>query len=658
MPKRFIPNLLALFLLIIALPDKTLSQDHELNKTESLTTRKNFKLAEGLAEREKFTESLIVLKKIIAAAPQFLQAHVKYIYVRAYFMGQETEVKAEYEKLIAKNPANPIYPTALAVALFAESSQKRRSWFEKGMNLAPDWNWNHYAKAQLLREMDPGAAVTELLKMIEKEPRAPQPYAEAIFMQQMVLKRIDDAIATAEKMSKHPDLRAAALSNLWRLNLAKAGTSEAAKAKLRQELLQASASSSDIFILAAVRSAYAELLADKYGAQLIEKEIFRIDSSWYPERGIVRATTALKENGPQRVVYAGRQLVIFNKMRTIDYDLAPEEQIKQLERLLALGPDMQMKQRVYARFFGAAERSGDNDLMAKFGEVLLTLDPNDASTLASVGLALANQKRDIDKAIKYTRRAEELTKEFRPLKDIPDIAGVKFLEEYYSEKEQEGRYKLKRAQILDSYGWALFQANKYAEAEAMLREAINIRRTENTLSHLSAVLRKLDRSEEAQKFALEARNVYTDNIKKQFTNTPSKDFELSTIDGRKIKLSDLKGKVVMLNFWATWCQPCIKEMPVFVKTYEKYKERGFEILAISVDDAESRPKVSSFVSQQKINFPIFYDDGIAKLYEARAFPTTLFIGKDGNIRYQNFGFGAETAERDLNIIIEELLKID
>jgi thiol-disulfide isomerase/thioredoxin len=189
-----------------------------------------------------------------------------------------------------------------------------------------------------------------------------------------------------------------------------------------------------------------------------------------------------------------------------------------------------------------------------------------------------------------------------------------------------------------------------------LRESIKLDRNERKLSRLSKVLRTLNRIEESEKVAEEAKNEYTESLKRRFTNLPSKDFELSTIEGRKVKLSDLKGKVVMVNFWATWCQPCIKEMPLFVKTYEKYKDRGFEILAISVDDLEDRPKITSLASRLNINFPVLYDEGIAKLYQAKSFPTTVFIGKDGNIRYQNFGLIMETAERDLSIIIEELLK--
>jgi thiol-disulfide isomerase/thioredoxin len=332
-----------------------------------------------------------------------------------------------------------------------------------------------------------------------------------------------------------------------------------------------------------------------------------------------------------------------------------EEQMSRLEELLRLNPDDRMKQKIYNRFFGAAERSADDASIVKFGEVLLAFDPKDASTLSIVAQALANQKKDLGKALDYARRAEELTGEFRPVKNVQGIAGDKFFEEYYSEKEQAQRYKENRAQILESYGWVLFQSGKYAESETKLRRSIELHRNERKLSRLSKTLRALNRIEESEKVAEEAENEYAASLKRQFTNVPAKDFELSTIDGRRVKLSDLKGKVVMVNFWATWCKPCIKEMPLFVKTYEKYKNRGFEILAVSVDEIEDRPKVTSLANRFKINFPILYDEGIAKLYGAKAFPTTIFIGKQGNVRYQNFGLIMETAERDLGIIIEELI---
>ncbi|HEX8197425.1 MAG TPA: redoxin domain-containing protein [Pyrinomonadaceae bacterium] len=655
MRKMYLLKLCMLFLVVTVSAVDAVSQSNELNKPVPDSARQTFKLANQLAEQEKFAASVAALKKTIAAAPQLLPAHVKYISLKAYFMGQQWEVKAEYENLMAKNPANPIYPAALGIALFAESSQARRGWFETVTKLAPDWTWGHYAKANLLKDKEPETAVAEFSRAIEKNPSSPEAYTEAIFIQEFRLKKISDAIATAEKMASQPDLRASGLGNLWRLRL-KADATEEAKAKLRHELSQIAASSKNIQLLAAVRTAYSDLLKEAEAAQLIERKISEIDSTWYAERGTAKASTALGNNGTYSIVYSGRQLSILNKLRKIDYFLETQEQTIQLEQLLTLNPNSELKQNIYDRLLGLAIQGEKDAAIVKYGEELIALDPKNAMILATVALSLANQKQKLEKALGYVRLAEELTRELRTIKHVSSGSQNKFEEEYYSEKGQIERYKARRARVLHSYGWVLSQMGQHAEAEPKLREALELGRSEKSLSHLAEILRRLNRLEEAEKFALEAKNEYTASIKRQFKNEPAKDFELSTIDGRKVKLSDLKGKVVMLNFWATWCKPCIEEMPMFVKAYNKYKNNGFEILAITVDDIEDRPKVVTFANQRKINFPVLYDESIAKLYGVNSYPTTFFIGKQGNIRYQNKGLHVANAERELETVIEELMK--
>jgi peroxiredoxin len=655
MQKKYLLKLSLFFLLFTASAVTGAAQSGELDKPVPSSARRTFKLANELAEREKLAESVAALKKTIAAAPHFLPAHAKYISLKAYFMGKETEVKAEYENLRSKNPADPVYPAALAVALFAESPQTRRGWLATVAKLAPDWAWGHYARAQLLKDKEPEAAAAEFLKAIEKNPSSPEAYTEAIFIQEFRLKKIDDAIATAEKMASQPELNAAGLGNLWRLRL-KADATEEAKAKLRRDLAQIAASAKNIQLLAAARTAYADLLKDEEAARAIEAKIIETDSTWYPERGLARAVMALGDGGTYSVVYAGRQLSILNKLRKIDYFLEAQEQTIQLERLLALNPNSELQRNIYDRLLGLALQAEKDAAIVKYGERLIALDPDNSIILATVALSLANQKQDVEKALRYARRAEELTREFRPLKYAPDNAQNKFEAEYYSEKEQAERYKARRARVLHSYGWSLAQAGNQTEAEAKLRAAIELRRSEKSLSHLSEVLRRLNRIKESEQFALEAKNEYTANIRRQFKNEPAKDFKLSTIDGRQVQLSDLKGKVVMVNFWATWCKPCVEEMPMFVKAYNKYKDRGFEILAITVDEVEDRWKVIAFANQHKLNFPVLYDENIAKLYGINSYPTTFFIGKQGNIRYQNKGLNVSNAERELEIVIEELMK--
>jgi peroxiredoxin/tetratricopeptide (TPR) repeat protein len=617
----------------------------ELNKPVPQTAWRTFKRANALAERENFAQSLVELKKVIATAPHFLQAHIKYIHVKAYFIGQFNETKSEYEALSVKNPSNPIYPAALALGFFTEPQSVRNKWFESVMRLAPDWAWGKYAKAQLLQDKEPEKAIADYSEMIQKAPYAPHPYNQMIFLQNVKLKKIDDALATAEKMSNQPDLRVSGLSSLWRLRLAKAGTTEKAKEDLRQELLRLSASSNDISQLAAVRAAYNDLLKDKEAANAIEQKIRRIDPTWYPERGAIISYMSSGEGGPQTIVYAGRQLSIHNKLQAIDFYLENQEQMSLLEQLLSLDPNATLKQSIYSRLLDLSQKSGNDAGVVKYGEALLAMNPKDSSTLAILAASLANQMKNLEKALAYALRAEELTKEFRPLKNIHD-----------SEQKQAERYKALRSSVLYSYGMVLFKLGKLAEAEIKLRESVDLARSGEKLSRLSEILRALNRVEEAERIALEAKNEYTASIKRKFKSEPAEDFELSTIDGRKVKLSDLKGKVVMVNFWATWCKPCLKEMPLFVKTYDTYKKQGFEILAVSVDEIEDRPSVVSFAGAHKINFPILYDETVAKLYGVNSYPTTFFINKQGNIRYQNSGLDLKNAERELEIVIEELLK--
>jgi thioredoxin-like negative regulator of GroEL len=169
MQKSYLLRLCALLLLVTVSAIDAVSQSNDLSKPVPTSARQTFKLANELAEQEKFATSAVALKKTIAVAPQFLQAHIKYINLRTYFMGEQAEVKAEYENLMKKNPADPVYAAALAIALFTESQQTKRGWFETVTRLAPDWVWSYYARAQLLQDKEPEAAVAEYLKMIERD---------------------------------------------------------------------------------------------------------------------------------------------------------------------------------------------------------------------------------------------------------------------------------------------------------------------------------------------------------------------------------------------------------------------------------------------------------------------------------------------------------
>lgn len=113
--------------------------------------------------------------------------------------------------------------------------------------------------------------------------------------------------------------------------------------------------------------------------------------------------------------------------------------------------------------------------------------------------------------------------------------------------------------------------------------------------------------------------------------------DLRTLDGRPLALSDLKGKVVVVNFWASWCEPCIEEMPSMHRLREKLAGEGFEILAVNFQEGE--PRIRSFLQKVPVSFPIVRDtDGaVARAWKVRIFPSSFVIDPDGAIRYVLIG---------------------
>ena len=142
---------------------------------------------------------------------------------------------------------------------------------------------------------------------------------------------------------------------------------------------------------------------------------------------------------------------------------------------------------------------------------------------------------------------------------------------------------------------------------------------------------------------------------KPYKGKPLPDFELSDLKGGKHSLSDYKGKVVLVNFWATWCPPCVKEMPSMQRLQDKYQGKDFQILAVNM--GEDATTITIFLDKIKVNFPILMDsDGtVLKQWKIFAFPTTFLIDKDGNIAYGLFG-GLEWDSPEAMAVVDELLK--
>jgi len=112
------------------------------------------------------------------------------------------------------------------------------------------------------------------------------------------------------------------------------------------------------------------------------------------------------------------------------------------------------------------------------------------------------------------------------------------------------------------------------------------------------------------------------------------DFTLDTLDGKKVALSELRGKIVIINLWATWCPPCRAEMPALENAYEQYKDSEVIVLGLNVTNQDSEKDIPPFVKEFGLTFPILLDrDGsVSTLYQLKALPTTYFVNREGIIR--------------------------
>lgn len=120
-----------------------------------------------------------------------------------------------------------------------------------------------------------------------------------------------------------------------------------------------------------------------------------------------------------------------------------------------------------------------------------------------------------------------------------------------------------------------------------------------------------------------------------FVGQAAMDFEVTDLNGQPLSIAQFRGKVVLLDFWATWCPPCIAEMPNVKQTYAKYKNRNFEIIGISLD--RSMAPLKSYIKKEGIAWPQYYDNSrsVSNMYQVRSIPSTFLIDGEGIIRMTN-----------------------
>jgi peroxiredoxin len=134
------------------------------------------------------------------------------------------------------------------------------------------------------------------------------------------------------------------------------------------------------------------------------------------------------------------------------------------------------------------------------------------------------------------------------------------------------------------------------------------------------------------------------------------DLTLKSLKGSNLKLSEFRGDVVMINFWATWCGPCRQEMPILNDLYLKYRDKGFTLLGVNVEKNNS--KAANMIRDLRVVYPVLFDQQseVSKLYKVDDMPSTILVDRDGKIRYLHNGYVSGTEDqyvREVRELMEE-----
>jgi len=128
------------------------------------------------------------------------------------------------------------------------------------------------------------------------------------------------------------------------------------------------------------------------------------------------------------------------------------------------------------------------------------------------------------------------------------------------------------------------------------------------------------------------------SVSAETVQSAAPDFTLKSASGENLKLSEYRGDVVLINFWASWCGPCRQEMPVLSALHDKYKPLGFTVLGVNVEEDSS--KARRLLQDIPVSFPVLFDNEsvVSKQYDVVAMPSTVLVDRDGNMRYLHKGY--------------------
>ncbi|GEM_PF-1444430 len=389
-----------------------------------------------------------------------------------------------------------------------------------------------------------------------------------------------------------------------------------------------------------------------------------------------------------------QQAVLGSSVRRITEADDPAIRIELTRKLLAGNAGLTKGQR--AMFLGliaeAFARRGDLDSMAAVYDQAIELKPDDVNLHNNAAYEMARLGARLDQAERYAIRAVALARAEAAGKPPAGADRASWT----SERKQT------LGNCLDTHGWVLYRKGDYPGAESQLRQALQqapeaeIRyhlgmalyrsgKLDQAVDHLAASLAgRLEQPDSALAHAQQAYRERHGSLRgfdqlaqrhreearrseqagelaqgSALIGQPAPDFTLPDLDGKPHRLSDLRGRVVIIDFWATWCRPCVMAMPLVDKVQREHRERGVAVLGVNLEGRDKIEQVRKFVDGRGVGFTILVGgmmgNGLDRVYGVTGIPTTFVVDRDGVVRHRHIGY-RENLDQLLSGQIAALLK--
>jgi thiol-disulfide isomerase/thioredoxin len=408
---------------------------------------------------------------------------------------------------------------------------------------------------------------------------------------------------------------------------------------------------------------------------------------WFPQVGekekadkIKAEAMAADPKGP---------VAMMERRREVFAEKDPKKSLELLDKFLADFP--QKGQILESLQWAKAQLLVNAGEFDKAAALLESIPRKDGNYFNSLAWGLIEKGQELEKAVAWAKTGVDLLRNPDPSTKPP----------YLSEARWKKGLESQLGMVLDTYAYGLDKMGKPDEAEKAYEEAyaltkgreaeINERVVECYVKNgkydkaMAVALQCVEKGQSNDPLIEQYKKAYIkskgsdagfdellstaknkaiadlrDELKKKLVNKPAVDFSLRGLDGKFVKLSDLNGKVVVIDFWATWCGPCVASFPSLQQVYDKYRSNpDVVILALNTweneEGAEREAKVRKFMEEKKYTFPVLFDDNFVYKYGVEGIPTKFVIDKKGMIRFESIGFAGAKMVNEMTVQIEMLL---